>query len=98
LEPPPTAAPELDAATLLAALRKHDFSPKRAAEELGIANSTLHYLMQKTGLARRASDYSKEELQAALAAAGGNVENAAQTLQVSERALTMAARRFGLVE
>ncbi len=46
----------------------------------------------------RASDLTKDEIAAALAANGGKLEAAAKALQVSARALTMAARRFALVE
>jgi two-component system nitrogen regulation response regulator GlnG len=98
-QPEPSAGnAALDADALQEALRAHDYSPARAAAALGIPNSTLHYLMHKSQILRRATDLTPQEIRDALQAHGSDLAAAARELRVSVRALRMAARRGGVIE
>jgi two-component system nitrogen regulation response regulator GlnG len=95
---PPIEAAALDANALHAALHANDYSPARTAAALGIPNSTLHYLMHKSQVLRRATDLTAGEIRAALRAHDDDFAAAARELQVSVRALRMAARRSGVID
>ncbi|HEX7477308.1 MAG TPA: sigma 54-interacting transcriptional regulator [Polyangiales bacterium] len=97
LPPPPRRNAGVDEAALLRALEDHQWSPGRAATALGIPTGTLHDLMRRTGVARRAADLSDEELREAFEACGGDLASMSQRLRVSERGLqlTLRLRRMG---
>jgi DNA-binding NtrC family response regulator len=77
---------------LVAALRAHGFSPERAAAALGIPRSSIYRLMDRCALVRKASELDADEIRAAHARTGGDVEAMAALLEVSVRALR---RRMG---
>lgn len=80
---------------LLAALEVESWSPQRTAGSLGIATSTLHYMMQKAGI-RRATDFSDDELREAAARWNDDLHEMARALKVSPRALKLTLTRRGL--
>jgi two-component system nitrogen regulation response regulator GlnG len=82
---------------LLRALEEQRWSPRRAAAALGVPISTLYDLMRRSGSVRKAKDLAPDELERALQAAGGDVEQAASELRVSERGLRIVLRERGLL-
>ena len=93
---PERATHDLGEDALLAALEEHGWSPHRAAAALGIATSTIHYLLRKAGI-RRATDLDDAELIAASERCGADLHEMARALKVSPRALrlTLTRRRLG---
>ena len=88
--PPPEQSDEVvvDRAALLNTLKANDFVQRRAAASLGISRTTLGKWMQQLGI-RRPSDVTDDEIQGALDACGGDVERAANLLQISRRGLAL---------
>ncbi|MDD9941296.1 MAG: sigma 54-interacting transcriptional regulator [Myxococcales bacterium] len=76
---------------IVSALEDNDFVVDRAAKQLGIASSSLHYLMQGCAI-RRAKDIPSAEIVHAMSQAGGDLVVAARALRVSRRALGMTMR------
>jgi two-component system nitrogen regulation response regulator GlnG len=76
-------------------LEENDWSPARAAQALGISNSTMHYWMRKSDRLRRATDIDDGEIALAKTRAGGNLQAMARDLSVSPRALRMRMTRSG---
>lgn len=95
--PPSEPRARISMSELMAALRDNAWSPERTAASLGIPKSTVHYLMRKSSLIRRATDISDEELRGAFEACGHDVDTTAARLQVSARALAMTLRRRGML-
>jgi two-component system, NtrC family, nitrogen regulation response regulator GlnG len=95
-ERPGAPGQAISEAQLLDALRGHGFSPNRAAASLGIPTGTLHDLMRKSKLVRRAADLDEAELREAHQACAGDLQAMADRLQVSERGLriTLKQRRM----
>ncbi len=72
---------------LVAALRAHRFSPERAAAALGIPRSSIYRLMDRCARVRKASELDADEIRAAHARTGGDIEATAALLEVSALAL-----------
>ena len=99
--PPPEAKPStrtrdparLDDELLAHTLEAHGWSPARAAQALGIPNSTVHYLMRKSGRIRRAIDLEDADIMVARMRTGGEIDAMARELAVSTRALRIRLGR-----
>ena len=82
---------------MIEALQTHGWRVGRTAEALGIAKSSLYYLMNRSARVRKACEVSAEELQAAVAATGGRLEEMAASLQVSARGIRLRMTELGLL-
>lgn len=82
-------------AELTATLRQCGWDIKAAAETLNISRGALYLLIEKTPGLRTAAELEAMEIQTALAASE-NVEDAAERLQVSTRALRRRMNQLGL--
>ncbi|MBI5607721.1 MAG: sigma 54-interacting transcriptional regulator [Deltaproteobacteria bacterium] len=82
----------IDDAMLLAALQRHSWQISPTARYLGIARSSLYGLIDQCPAIRRAIAVPDDELQAALAQTNGDVDRAAEALQVSPRGLRLRVR------
>lgn len=80
---------------LLAALRAEHFNVHRAARRLAVSRTTLYKLMEDCPEVRKASDLLAEEIAAALEGSQGDIEIAAERLQVSPRGLQLRLRELG---
>jgi DNA-binding NtrC family response regulator len=67
-----------------------------AARQLGISKNALYRLIEQSPTLRKGSDFPREEVLAALARCGDNLEQAAAELQISERALRIRMTDLGL--
>lgn len=94
-EPVATAPTDIDDDLLLETLEACAFSPKRAAERLGISRTTLYSLIRASGAVRVAEDIPDDEIREALDEADGDLEACAARLKVSKRALMRRARLLG---
>ena len=74
---------------LLGALRRHGWRTGAAAADLGISKTTLYALMERTPGVRKARDLSSDEIAAAGADAGGDLDRMAEVLEVSRRGLVL---------
>jgi two-component system nitrogen regulation response regulator GlnG len=81
---------------VIAALQKHGYRFAAAAAELGVSRARMYNLAERAGGIRTARDLSRAEIEAALAAAKGNVEKAAGELRISPRALTLRMTELGI--
>ncbi len=80
---------------LLAVFRAERYSTERTARRLGISKSYLYKRLDQNPEVRRVRDMPVGEIQSALEAARGNLQDAAERLQISERALRLHLRRSG---
>ncbi|HTE50277.1 MAG TPA: sigma 54-interacting transcriptional regulator [Kofleriaceae bacterium] len=87
---------EISAEVLIDALRRHGWKTGDAAAALGVSKTTLYALMERTPGVRKARELSAEEISAAEAAAGGEVDRMAEALRVSRRGLVLRMRELGL--
>jgi DNA-binding NtrC family response regulator len=92
--PPTNAAPTNE--QVLAALERHGYRFAAAAAELGVSRARLYNLAERAGGIRTARDLSRTEVEAALAAAGNQVDQAARDLRISPRALTLRMTVLGI--
>jgi two-component system nitrogen regulation response regulator GlnG len=81
---------------LLAALRAQRWNLKAAAAALGVARTSLYILLDQSPRVRAAADVPPEEVRAAFARCGGDVEATAAALEISERALRQRLKDLGL--
>jgi two-component system nitrogen regulation response regulator GlnG len=81
---------------LVAALRAHRFSPERAAAALGIPRSSIYRLMDRSARVRKASELDADEIRAARAQTGGDIEAMAALLEVSVLALRRRMQALAL--
>jgi two-component system nitrogen regulation response regulator GlnG len=81
---------------LVAALRAHRFSPERAAAALGIPRSSIYRLMDRCARVRKGSELDADEICAARAQTGDDIEAMAALLEVSVRALRRRMRALQL--
>jgi len=81
---------------VMEALRRHNFQPGRAAEELGVARSSMYALVNESPTLRKAADLTREQVTAQLAAVDGDVAAAANALEVSERGLRLRLKQLGI--
>jgi two-component system, NtrC family, nitrogen regulation response regulator GlnG len=98
-EPPRSARKDLrdiDEASLLAAMRAHDYQPGPAAKALGISRSSVYALIETSQQLRTAGELEATEIEQALSASGGDPTLAARTLEVSKRGLLLRVKQLGL--
>jgi two-component system, NtrC family, nitrogen regulation response regulator GlnG len=80
---------EIRSSDLLQALRENHWKPGAAAAALQIPKTTLYALMERHPDIRKASDIPADELLGQLEACGGDLDRAAEQLQVSRRGLQL---------
>jgi two-component system nitrogen regulation response regulator GlnG len=81
---------------MIAALRTHRWNLKAAADALGIPRTSMYLLLERSARVRPASEVPAEEILAAHARCGGDLEALAGELEVSERGLRQRLRDLGL--
>jgi two-component system nitrogen regulation response regulator GlnG len=81
---------------MLAALRAHRWRPQPAAEALGISRPSLYAKIEKSTKIRKAADLSRQEIEACLAQAGGDLDAMVEKLEVSKRGLQIRMTQLGL--
>jgi len=82
---------------LVATMKANQWRLAPTARALNLSRTSLYRLIDGSSRIRRATAISPEEAQASLAAAGGNVVAAAESLEVSTRALTLRLRSLDLL-
>ncbi|MCB9550277.1 MAG: sigma-54-dependent Fis family transcriptional regulator [Myxococcales bacterium] len=82
-------AGEVETPELIAALEASGWRIGAAARALGLARSSLYMLIDRCPDIRKASEVPAAEVSAAVAAAGGDLEQAAAHLRVSPRGLRL---------
>ncbi|HET9210528.1 MAG TPA: sigma 54-interacting transcriptional regulator [Thermoanaerobaculia bacterium] len=80
---------------MLAALRAHRWRPQPAAEALGISRPSLYAKIEKSAKIRKAADLSRQEIEACLAQAGGDLDAMVEKLEVSKRGLQIRMTQLG---
>ncbi|NTX36050.1 sigma-54-dependent Fis family transcriptional regulator [Myxococcus sp. CA033] len=81
---------------LLATLRASGWDLQATAVRLGISRSSVYLLIDKSTLLRSAGEVSPEELTRCFHECAGDVDEMAQRLEVSRRALLRRIRELGL--
>jgi two-component system nitrogen regulation response regulator GlnG len=81
---------------LVAVMRKNRFGIQAAARALGISRTTLYALIERCPRLRKAKDLGRAELEKALEASGGDLDAAAERLEVSTKALKLRMRELGV--
>jgi two-component system nitrogen regulation response regulator GlnG len=103
--PPDRAAPpktrgrrpsEVSEDEMIAALRAHRWNLKATADALGIPRTSMYLLLERSERVRSAAEVPAEEVRAAHARCGGDLEALAAELEVSERALRQRLKDLGL--
>ena len=87
---------EISEEKLEAALREHSFELAKCARHLGISRPSLYNLIRRHPRLRTAEDVPEKEIRHALDLSEGDAATAAQSLEVSVRALARRVRRLGL--
>jgi two-component system nitrogen regulation response regulator GlnG len=80
---------EIRSSDLLTALRENHWKPGATAAALQIPRTTLYALMERHPGIRKASDIPADELLSQLEACAGDLDRAAEQLQVSRRGLQL---------
>ena len=88
---------EINDEELIAALRVERWRVGPTATRLGIPKSSLYYLIQKCAEVRTAKDVTAEEILAAQAECGGDLDRMTDQLEVSRRGIQLRMRELGLV-
>jgi two-component system, NtrC family, nitrogen regulation response regulator GlnG len=83
---------------LIATLQSVGWSAVAAAARLGVSRSSLYVLIDKSPKIRKAKDISDADLRRAYDDCTGELDAAAQALQVSRRALKLRWAELGLVK
>lgn len=94
--PPPAVPADVDDDALLAALRAHRFQLNATAKALGITRVKLDQRIEAHPSIRKAKDLSRDEIEAARDAAGGDLEATAAHLEVSVRGLKLRMTQLGM--
>jgi two-component system nitrogen regulation response regulator GlnG len=81
---------------MIAALRAHRWNLKAAADALGIPRTSMYLLLERSARVRQAGGVPAEEIRAAHARCGGDLEAMAGELEVSERGLRQRLKDLGL--
>ena len=81
---------------MIEVLRARRWNLKAAADALGIPRTSMYLLLERSTRVRAASEVPAEEIRAAHARCGGDLEAMAGALEVSERALRQRLRDLGL--
>jgi two-component system nitrogen regulation response regulator GlnG len=87
---------EVDEHELLTTLRAHGYRLAPTAKALNLSRTSLYALVEQSSRIRKAADLDRDEIEAALARAGGKLTDAAMTLEVSAHALKLRMRALGL--
>jgi two-component system nitrogen regulation response regulator GlnG len=87
---------EISDEELLAALRANRWRIQRAAAELGISRGSLYDRIEKSPRIRKASDLSREEIEACRASCAGDLDAMVERLEVSKRGLQRRMGQLGL--
>jgi two-component system, NtrC family, nitrogen regulation response regulator GlnG len=82
---------------VLAALRDNAWEVKPAAAQLGISRPSLYVLIEKIPGLRKAADLSRAEILEEQEQCGGDLEAAAQRLEVSRSGLLLRMKQLGLL-
>jgi len=82
---------------LIAALRANRWRIQRAAAQLGISRGSLYDRIEKSRRIRKASDLSREEIEACLASHGEDLDLLVEALEVSKRGLQRRMSQLGLL-
>jgi len=85
----------IDSETLLAALKKNKWRAGPTASELGISRSSLYTMIEQNPDVPKAKDISKQQLEAARSECNGDLDQMAERLQVSKRALQLREKDLG---
>jgi two-component system nitrogen regulation response regulator GlnG len=86
----------LDDDDLIAALRANRWLIQRTAVQLGISRGSLYDQIEKSPRIRKASDLSREEIEACRALHGEDLDDMAASLEVSKRGLQLRMTQLGL--
>jgi len=81
---------------LLEVLQRHRWTVKPAAAELGVSRASLYNLMERSSQVRKASDLTREEIEASRDSHGGDLAAMVDDLQVSRRGLEMRMKELKL--
>ena len=87
---------EVDEDELVAALADNRYLVKPTAQQLGVSRSSLYSLMDKSSRVRKASELTREEIEASLERTGGDLEALVDELQVSGNGLQMRMKELGI--
>lgn len=87
---------EVDEEELVEALADNRYLVKPTARQLGVSRSSLYALMDKSPRVRKASDLSREEIEASLERHGGDLDAMVDELQVSGNGLQMRMKELGI--
>ena len=94
-EPTPRPA-ALDEARVIQALKANRWSMNRAARQLGVPRSSLYDFVNRSRRIRKARDLEAPEILRHLRSSAGDVDMAAEQLEVSPRGLRLRIRELGL--
>lgn len=83
---------------LVAVLAENRYLIKPTATQLGVSRSSLYSLMDKCSVVRKASDVSREEIEASRERHGGDLDAMVDDLQVSGNGLQMRMKELGIRE
>jgi two-component system nitrogen regulation response regulator GlnG len=96
-QPDPYRAPsDVSEDELQEVLRRHRWTVKPAATELGISRASLYNLMERSPKIRKASDLTLEEIQDSRQRTGGSLDAMVDDLEVSRRGLEMRMKELEL--
>lgn len=96
-QPEPYRAPsDVSEEELLEVLRRHRWTVKPAAAELGISRASLYNLMERSSKIRKASDLTREEIEASRERTSGKLADMVDDLEVSRRGLEMRMKELEL--
>jgi two-component system, NtrC family, nitrogen regulation response regulator GlnG len=87
---------DIDDDDLIAALRANRWLIQRTAVQLGISRGSLYDQIEKSPRIRKASDLSREEIEACRASHGEDLDSVAEALEVSKRGLQLRMTQLGL--
>jgi two-component system, NtrC family, nitrogen regulation response regulator GlnG len=92
--PEPKSAQPASTAEVLAAWEQAGWNVGRVADVLKLSRTTVYEILRRAGY-KTAADLTRSEIEAQLEAAGGDLEKAAHSLRVTERALRLRLTQLG---
>ncbi|HEX6203262.1 MAG TPA: sigma 54-interacting transcriptional regulator [Thermoanaerobaculia bacterium] len=87
---------EVEEEAVVAALRRHHWAIKPAAEELGVSRGSLYALIDRIPDLRKAADLVREEVLRAREACAGDLHGMSDRLEVSVAGLQQRMRELGI--
>jgi two-component system, NtrC family, nitrogen regulation response regulator GlnG len=81
---------------LIAALRTHRFNIQRAADHLGMSRSSVYNRIERCPRIRKATDLTREEIQACRERCGGDLDAMVAVFEVSKRGLQRWMTQLGM--